>query len=372
MDRIISIPLMFEEIENEAWSCLNCTSNYAPSTNALSVELGPRESLTFGASIWTERDGQLFDGYESIPAGEIVPGEYHVENNGIDMTVMIDVLVGPEAGGSEHLPDLVVTGVDREEQSGQLRIQVFNNAADLIETDVPMRIIQMSTGEVLFQKTWENVTMPSGSMRTFMSSDVVLDSPYDLRIIIDPDDSLGAGQIRETNEDNNVYETPVLMRVHINSFRIGSPCESFLDATQTAEFRFRVWITHSSPAGEVTLVGERNHPWSGNLEWTWDEYPYLYLGEWDLHDNPWFDFEFEMPTDHTLTIHADGYEDDVGMSTDDYAGWIAESYGRDVNYGSQEAEHRATSQGWEECHDGTPVGWDDNNFTMWWIINRLH
>ena len=373
LDRIINIPLMFEEIERVAWSCLNCTDNYAPSTNALSVELGPRESLTFGASIWTERDGQLFDGFRSIPAGEITPGEYHVEDNGIDLTVMIDVLVGPEAGGPENLPDLVVTGVNREPETGQLRIQVFNNAADLIETDVPMRVIQMSTGEVLFEETWENVTMPSGSMRIFASSDVVLDSPYDLRIIIDPDDSLGAGQIRETNEDNNVYETPVLIHVHINSFRITEPCESFLDATQTAEFRFRVWITHRSPSGEVTSVWERNHPWTGNLEYTWDVYPYLHLGEWDLHDNPWFDIEFEMPADHILTIHADGYEDDLGTTSDDFAGWISESYGRDVNYGSQEAEHRASSQNWEECHDVTPLDWDDtNNFTMWWTINRVH
>ena len=119
LDRIINIPFMFAEIEREAWSCIGsgCTTNYAPSSSAVQVDLGPRESLTFGASIWTEDDGRLFEGSMSIPAGEIVPGVYTVSDSGIDMTVMIDVLVGPEAGGEDNLPDLVVTDVTRNEES---------------------------------------------------------------------------------------------------------------------------------------------------------------------------------------------------------------------------------------------------------------
>jgi len=375
LDRIISIPYMFEEIERVAWSCIgnNCTTNYAPSTNALSVELGPRESLTFGASIWTERDGNLFEGFESIPAGEIVPGEYHVRDSGIDLTIGIDVLIGPEAGGPDNLPDLVVTGVDREEESGQLRIHVFNNAADLVEEDIPVSIVRMSTGEELFLHTWENVTIPSGDERILMSQNVVLDSPYDLRIMVDPVDPAGDGGIRETDELNNIYETPVLMRVQINGFRVWQPCESFLDLSQSAEFRFRVWVSHRSPEGQVTLVREIEHPWVGTLDYYWgEEEGSEHIGEWDLQDNPGFEFEFEMPADHTLTIHADGYEDDAGDSTDDYAGWISESYGRDLNYGDSDGQYEIVGQGWHECHDGTPLGWDENTFLMRYSITRVH
>lgn len=376
IDRIINIPFMFEEIERTARSCIGsgCTRNYAPSTSTINVELGARESLTFGASIWTERDGRLFEGFGSIPAGEIVPGPYIVSASGIEMTVMIDVLVGPEAGGEDNLPDLVTTEVSRDEDTGQLRIHVFNNAADLIGEDIIIAIVQMSTGEQLFLETWRNITIPSGGETILMSSDVVLDSPYDLRILLDPADPGGAPGIRETNELNNVYETPVRMRVHINAFRAGTPCESFMDFSQSAEYRFRVWVSHRSPEGETTQVRMMDHPWTGELDYYWgvdegDEH----IGEWDLHDNDFFNFDFDMPADHTLTVHADGYEIDPGGSdVNDFAGRISESYGPGENYGHQDREYNTWSEDWHECHDVTPLGWDTNNFQMWWSITRVH
>ena len=373
LDRITSIPLMFEQIEQEAWSCIGsgCTSNYAPEGSSIEVQLGPRETLTFGASIWTERDGRLFEGFESIPAGEIIPGEYTVNNNGIEMTVLIDVLVGPEAGGEDNLPDLVVTGVSQDEESGQLRIHVFNNAADLIDEDITISVVRLSTGEELYLNTWTRITIPAGGERILGTFDFHTE-PYDLRILIDPVDPMGDGGIAETNELNNVYETPVRMRVHFNSFRVAQPCESFLDLTQTAEFYFRVWVSHRSPDGVTTPVGMRNHPWAGNLEYYWGESPSIHIGEWDLHENPSFAFEFDMPADHTLQVQADGSEDDTGVSSDDYAGRILESYGPDQNYGHQDAEYAQSSQDWHECHDGTPLGWDTNNFRMWWTITRVH
>ncbi|MCJ7732919.1 MAG: Ig-like domain-containing protein [Anaerolineales bacterium] len=373
---LLDIPYMFAEIEREAASCIGlgsgCTSNYAPSSNAIEVELGARETLTFGASIWTEDDGRVFEGFESIPAGEIVPGIYYVNDNGIRLEVAIDVLVGPEAGGVDNLPDLVVTDVTQEETSGQLRIHVFNNAADLISEDVKVAIVRLSTGEELYLHTWENVTMPSGSLSIFQAESIV-EEPYDLRILIDPVDIVEGGGIDETNELNNIYETPVRLRVHINAFRVGGgPCESFLDLSQSAEFTFRTWLNHRSPDGEITHIGTRNHPWTGTLDYYWGESPDLHIGEWDLHDNESFTFEFEMPADHSLIVHADGTEVDPGTTTDDYAGFISESYGPDVNYGAREAEYVQSSEGWHECHDGTPLGWDTNNFRMWWTITRIH
>jgi hypothetical protein len=381
LGRPISIPLMFEEIVRQASSCLgsSCSSNYAPSSSGLEVTLNSRQSLTFGASIWTE-DGNLFEGYDTIPAGEIVPGPYVISNNGIDLTVMIDVLVGPEAGGEDNLPDLVVTDVTQLEDSRQLRIHVFNNAADLVGQDIPIGIVQMSSGEELFLETWENVTIPSGGSAILMSPEVVLDSPYDLRILLDPADPSEGDSIRETNELNNVFETPVRMRVQINAFRVWQPCESFLDFSQSAEFRFRVWISHRSPDGEVTLVGERAHPWVGVLDYYWGEDEGSeHIGEWDLQDNERFNFEFDMPADHALMVRADTYEDDArraeegaGSASDDYAGWILETYGREVNYGDSDGEYQIVGQGWHECHDGTPLGWDENTFLMRYSVTRIH
>ena len=122
---------------------------------------------------------------------------------------------------------MVVTGVTREETTGQLRIHTFNNAADLVSENITVSIARLSTNEELLMETWNDLTIPSGSERILMSPEVVLDSPHDLRIMIDPVDAVLGDNIRETNELNNVYETPVRMRVQIHDWYIpNGPCES--------------------------------------------------------------------------------------------------------------------------------------------------
>jgi hypothetical protein len=83
-------------------------------------------------------------------------------------------------------------------------------------------------------------------------------------------------------------------------------------------------------------------------------------------------FEFEMPADHTLVMHADGYEDDAGLAADDYAGRVDQHYGPEENYGDNLEEYHFASEGWHDCPDGTPLGWDTNNFHIWWNITRVH
>ena len=207
--QVYNIATLFSEIATEARSCIGsgCTRNYAPSVNYLEVELGPRESLTFGASIgnssgWFSASRSPFEGFETIPAGEIVPGEYVVYDIGINMTVLIDVLVGPEAGGPDHLPDLIISDITAHESSGQIRIHVFNNAADLIDQSVTVNLVRMSTNEQIDLLTWENVTIPSGRSKILQSGELILE-PYDLRAIVDPNNA-----IEETDTRNNYYETP--------------------------------------------------------------------------------------------------------------------------------------------------------------------
>lgn len=366
--RFYDIATLFSEIETEARSCIGsgCTRNYAPSTTSIEVELGPHEALTFGARIWRE-GGMFFNGDAYVPEDMIVPGEYVVYDNGINMTVLVDVLVGPEAGGPEHLPDLTITDVTAEESSGQLRIHVFNNASDLVDEDISVNLVRMSTNEQITLYTWENVTIPSGGFRILQSG--ILDiEPYDLRVILDPDNA-----IRETDDGNNIYETPVRMHVEFTRLGWGAPCEFFLD-TGDAEYRFRMWVGHLSPDGEATWIAERRHPWSGTVdvdiipyeEWEYNE------EDWVLAGNPLFSFEFDMPADHSLVIMADGYEDDPGLGADDYAGRVYVTYPREMNYGDSPDQYHYASEGWHECRDAEPISWDENNFHIYWRINRIH
>jgi len=364
---VYNIASLFSDIESEAHGCVGiaCTSNYAPSVNYLEVELGPREALTFGANIWKEGGGRAFEGSAYIPAGDIVPGEYVVYDNGINMTVLVDVLVGPEAGGTDHLPDLTITDVTMEEASRQLQIHVFNNASDLLNEDITLNLVNMSTNEHIDLLTWENRTIPSGNMRILQTSAFITE-PHDLRVIVDPDNA-----IEEINEGNNIYETPVSMHVEFTELGWGAPCESFLD--QEAEYRFRIWIGHRPPSGDVIWIAQRNHPWTGTADvdtsigdWTYDE------EDWVLAGNPRFTFDFDIPADHTLVIKADGYEDDPGLAADDYAGRVYVEYPREMNYGESSETYHYASTGWHDCPDGTPLGWDENNFHIYWRIDRIH
>ncbi len=360
---------LFEAIETEAWSCIggNCTSNYAPSVISLEVELNERQSLTFGGSIWTERDGRAFEGFEVLEPGEVTPGEYTISQNGITLTVGIDVLVGPEAGGAEALPDLVITDVTMNEE-GQLVIHVFNNAADLVEEQINIAVVRMSTNEQIDFLTWEGVTIPAGGHRYLISPSAATE-PYDLRLLLDPVDAAGGDGIRETNELNNVYETPVTMRVQILEYAPGDPCESFLNTE--SEFVFRTFVGHRSPDGEVTWIAELYNPWSGVLEV--ETYPeWIYHGTWDVREEPGFNVEFQMPASHSLVLFADGNEIDSGLASNDYAGRVNAEYSVSENYGDQADNYHYSSEGWHDCPDGTPLGWDTNNFHIWWNITRIH
>jgi len=364
---VYNIASLFSDIESEAHGCVGsgCTSNYAPSANYLEVEIGPREALTFGANIWKEGGGRAFEGSAYIPAGDIVPGEYVVYDNGINMTVLVDVLVGPEAGGPEHLPDLTITDITAHPDSGWLQIHLFNNASDLIGQSIDVNLVNMSTNESIGVITALSATIPSG--RHYVMEHPVGVEPYDLRAIVDPDN-----EIDETNDGNNIFETPVSMHVEFTDLGWGSPCESFLD--QEAEYRFRIWLGHRSPGGEVIWIAQRNHPWTGTADVDTspgDDWEYA-EEDWVLAGNPWFTFDFDIPSDHSLVIFADGYEDDPGLAADDYAGSVRVEFPREMNYGHSSDRYHYASTGWHDCPDGTPLGWDTNNFHIYFRINRIH
>jgi hypothetical protein len=362
------IASLFSNIETEALSCPTCTSNFAPAVNYVEVELGHRESLTFGAIISEEgRYGAVFNAFRSIRPDRLTPGYYSISDNGIILIVTIDVLVGPEAGIN---PDLVVQEVVMDEGSGQPQIRVFNNAADLVDEEVAINLVRMQTDEDL-GTVRSTVTIPSGSSALIPTHMDI--EPYDLRLTLDPENTIAEG---EDGELNNVYETPVRLRVEfIRIGNHGGPCENWGD--RVAEFRFRMKVGHRPPGGAVNWFHLRRYPWTGTVDLNyreddWDEWE---NESWPLAGDPFFIFEFDMPAEDDLIIWADGHEDDVGLGADDYMGTVRVAFDREDNYGSRDENHGAVSSGYISCGDGgTSLGWggSDSGFRVTWNITRIH
>lgn len=361
---------LFDEIETEATQCLggNCTDNFAPDVTFVEVELAPHDALTFLGTIWDDDGNRIFNGSDSIPPGRIIPGPYHVVDRGIQMTVLIDVLVGPEAGDG---PDLVISDISLQPDSNQLRADVFNRAAFLDNQSITIRAERLD-GELLDVFTWPGQSIAPGEHQ-LLGTDLVLESfpIYDLRLILDPNNTI---EETEEGEFNNTYQTPVLMRVEFEELA-AHPCESFLSLSSSHWFLF--WVGHGPSRSEAQWVADRRgYPWTGTLEM--DTYrdssgddPDWFAHWYPSEDEPdRFIVEFEMPVGENLYVQAAGYEDDVGA--DDMLGSVYAEYGPEVDYGHRPDERyygRSPDQG---CDEGAPVGWDYFGFEAWWRITRVH
>jgi hypothetical protein len=359
---------LFEDIETHAASHVGYSGdNLAPDVNFLQVELGPHDTLTFSGSIWDDSENRVFFGSESIRPGEIVPGAHSVMDQGIELVVLIDVLVGPEAGDQ---PDLVISDITLEPSSNQLQIDVFNRAAVLQNQTITIRAERLD-GELLDTISWPNESIASGAHQ-LLGTTLVLDSfpIYDLRLILDPDNTI---EETEEGELNNVYQTPVLMRIELTELA-AYPCESFLATTSDHWFLF--WVGHGPSRREIQwVVDRRRYPSLGTLELdtykdTTGDDPDWFAHWYPSEDQPdRFIVEFEMPADENLYVQASGYEDDVGA--DDMLGHVLGEYGPDVNYGRRDDIYRYESPN-QGCDEGAPVGWDYFGFHAWWRITRVH
>jgi hypothetical protein len=308
---------------------------YGPETNFVTIELSPYENLVFGGLIRDvdsdNPDDTLFEGQMELEPDEVVPSRHRIWDRQIELAVLVDVLVGPAAG--EH-PDLTITDVTNHEESGQLRIHVFNNAADLtgdVYNDLKVNLVRMSTNESIAMPVWEDLTIPSGGERTMQLSEPLIEA-RDLRVILDPDN-----EIEEMNDGNNIYETPVVMRVEF--IEAGAPpCNengcSIFDCD--SEFIFHVWAGHGPSWGEVTWVGYNvRHPRSGELiacthpicrdNRSPDE-------DWMMDGDERYTFEFEMPAHERLFVMVTGEEHDY-LNNPDSLGVVRAEYVREMNYG---------------------------------------
>jgi hypothetical protein len=314
----------------------------APDTNSVTVELGPYDDLTIGGTI-NDQDRHsyetVFHASHTIPADELVPGMVSLHGGPIRLDVLIDVIVGPEAG---ERPDLTVTDVTAHEPSGQLRVHVFNNAADLVDQDVTVRVETAVSRAEIATLTWQNVTIPSGGERILESLDLVAD-PYGIRVILDPEDT-----IDEENEDNNVYLAPVVMRVEFTALAVPfDTCESFLSTY--SEHRFLFYVGRGPSTGPVEWIGESRYPESGVVRRrTHEDRPW-----WYLTGQPQYTFEFEVPADESLYLRIEGFEvDSIGI--DDPMGTVDKSYGPAEGWGDGIAGWHSTGYGTadEDCNAG--------------------
>jgi hypothetical protein len=342
---------------------------HAPESNFVTVDLGLGDDLTFMGVIYEQDNrtySEAFRASDSISADEIRSGYSRTIRDGqIQLTVRLDVVSSYEAGvtAGSGRPDLTITDVGQHEPSGQLRIHVSNNGGDLTNEDITVALARISTNEMIGVYTWENVTILSGGQRTLMSSDLVME-PGDLRVTLDPDN-----RIEETYEDNNAYETPVVMRVEFVQLGVpGYPCEGFLD--QEGELWFLFDVGYGPSWDDANWVGYRvrypesdYHELDTSSSSRWDP--------WSLEGQERYTFEFEMPVDENLYISIQGHEHD--LTREQSMGSIAAEYGPDANYGDRSDEYssRSSGVGTEYCGEWEGIGPTYFGFEAWWRITRV-
>lgn len=265
--------------------------------NSVTVELGPSDDLTFGGTISDDDGHTLFDGEYTVSGTDITPGPVTIRGWKMDLIVLIDMPMDPGASGR---PDLVISDVTRDETSGQLLIAAFNGAGRLESQDIAVRVERITDGEIIGSHGWEDVTLASGEVRVLRDPTLVLE-PRDLRVIIDPDNG-----IIETDETNNTYETPLVLRVEFLELDVMRACLESRIVDLVSEFVFRVYVSRRTPAhGEDRFGGLARFPESG----------YFYYGSGHPDSSrtlggELYTLEFEMPRDGSLYIGITGEEVD--------------------------------------------------------------
>jgi hypothetical protein len=72
---------------------------FGPLVNYVIVQVDPPDDLTFGGEILDldtgNPDDVLFRGEYTLPAEEIVPGRYTISHRNIELSVLVEVIVGP-------------------------------------------------------------------------------------------------------------------------------------------------------------------------------------------------------------------------------------------------------------------------------------
>jgi hypothetical protein len=275
------------------------------------------------------------------------------------------VLEGPPC----PLPDLTPTDVTAHEPSGQLRIHVLNNGGDLVNQDITVNLVRISTNERIALPTWSGVNILSGGEGILQSSDLVLE-PSDLRVIVDP-----ANEIEETDEGNNIYETPVVMRVEFLRVHTSACNEGCNLISRDSEHVFYLWAGHGRTLSDANWVaGGVVFPPGGVLTAACDHRADSSPDEaWRMEGDERYTFEFEVPPDENLYVKVTGQEVDHGPSDWDSMGQVESGYTPAQNWGARDEPYDARYDGETSCDEPFCVecGFGHPGLRAWWRITRL-
>lgn len=361
-----------QDIFDQIWTWIAgsmSTPYRAPDRNYVTVELGPGDSLSFGGLIVDADTGNpsdtLFDGRRELSPDEVYPRTIRIWDRNIELTVLIDVIVGPEVGPR---PDLTITNVEMYE--GQLRIHVFNNASDMeAPTDLVVNLNRVNSGVLVASLDWSDVQIPSGGRRILVESE----PPEEfggLYYTIDP-----YAAIDEENEGNNVYETPVTMRVEF--LRVHAPhCSesscSIFDCD--SEWKFGLYAGYGPSESDIAWVARNvRFPRSGELIACGHDvcmYKDSPDEDWVMEGDERYTFEFDMPAADRLFVEATATELDVWTSDDPFATDLYSYTARD-NWGARPEEYWEGMHATRSCNDAFCFECREGNVSARWRITRV-
>jgi len=346
----------------------------APATNSITLQVGPEDDFTFGGVIyeWDRRGTQpvyleVFNHHRPEGFRSFRPGRYALQEGNIRLIVLIDVLVGPEVGSE---PDLTITNVDKHEPSGQLRVHVFNNAADMAEPmDVTVHWVPVGSATVAGSMTWENVQIPSGGSRILQMGEPVGDIGG-MIFVLDPNE-----EIPDINRGNNTYETPLVMRVEF--LRVGAPhCSesgcSIFDCD--SEWVFKLWAGYGPSESEISWVAfHERWPRSDELISCGHDvcmYKDSPDEDWTMEGDERFTFEFEMPASENVYVMATATEVDFWTSDDQFSSPLYAYTSRD-NWGARSDHYTGNLNPERSCNDALCSECREGNVYARWRITKV-
>lgn len=344
----------------------------APDSNSVTVELGPDDDLTIGGAIYEwDRSGLQPVYYEAYlrsityPAGALRPGRYALRSGEIRLEYSIDVLVGPEAGRE---PDLTITNVDTF--NGQLRVHVFNNAADMpAPADITVHWVPVGSGTAVDSITWQDVQIPAGGSRILQTLQTV-DEIGGMLFVLDPNEAIPDG-----NRGNNTFETPITMRVEFLEVW-GAHCSetscSIFDCD--SEWVFHFWAGYGPSADNISWVAYNvRFPSSDNLVACSHD---ICMGQaspdadWVMEGDGRYAFDIEMPASQDLYIVVTGTESDMWTSDDQFTSPLYFYTQRD-NWGARADAYTGYLEACSGCNDAFCTECSGNSVEARWRITRV-
>lgn len=365
------VQAIFDQVNTWVSGINNATVYSAPEHDWVTVELAPGDDLTVGGFIGdgdrgTNPDDTLFAGSRTVAADDIRPGTYRVSDRNIELTVLVEVIVGPEVGPE---PDLTLTGVWRGADN-ELNVQVFNNAASMAEpTDLTVEWMDIATGSVVDSQTWRDVQLGSGATRTLQTTDPVA-GIGGMHFVLDSGGPDG-------NPANDTLDTPVTMRVEFLEVSEANCSEiscSIFHCHRNWTYAF--WAGFG-PARD-TITWDAFHvpfPSSGDLYACTHEVCDQLANpaeDWIAEGDPSYTFDFEVPATENVYVMATAAELDVTTDDDPFATLLSE-YLPAAEWGARATPWESDLLATRPCDDGSLCNecYEGVGGTVGWRITRV-